>query len=609
MDTFLAAIMNSAKPERRFRIIQILVSFAIFLCLAGDAIPQFFGGDDVANLYKYYELPLSHWLMGLVRFWSSAYYRPLGGVVYLTLFNTFGFHALPFKILLFAILIANMILYLRVTGKISGSMQIAAWALLFCCYHAAMDGLYLNFGTIYDVLGYSCFFAAFLAYIVFFTAERRSFRGLLLVVLLYIIGLCSKETVVTLPVVMFAWSVIMSRSIQTERLRWPLRSGLPVIVCSMLAVIYTLGKMSGPDALATSPAYTPHFNFTQYSTRTADYLRALFYLPDGLPTPVIAVGILVLMLVIALLLRSRLMFFSAVSVMVTQLPVSFIGLRLAFVLYIPVAFWALYVAAFIDAATPLLKSPLRSLVACLAVAAILVPVHLRMKTLYDMNFVPQSIAYRELSEQLDRWNVHLAKDGHLLLVNDPFPSNWVGFDPLFLISLRDHTTHAVVNRQKISTTTPPESEVDWYDYVVDYDTTWRLLKSPGKPANATRLHEIADAAPVLLIDGFDPPSRDGWRTVHRAFAVRIKNAAAGMFQLCISLSASEPLSLSEQIDSEVKTAEVAYGAGAIQLALPVPANRPGQAHILRVFARKADARPGSPQLIFVNAELQAARRL
>ena len=224
MDSFLAAtVMNSDKAERRFRVIQVLISFAIFLSLAGGVIPRFFGGDDVANLYRYYESPLSHWLMGLVRFWSSAYYRPLGGVVYLTLYNTFGFHALPLKILLFVILISNMILYLRVAGKISGSMQIASWALLFCCYHAAMNGLYLNFETIYGVLGYSCFFAAFLAYITCFTAERRSWPGLLLVMLLYVLGLCSKEMVATLPVVMLAWSAIMSRSLQTERLRWPVR--------------------------------------------------------------------------------------------------------------------------------------------------------------------------------------------------------------------------------------------------------------------------------------------------------------------------------------------------------------------------------------------------
>jgi hypothetical protein len=57
VDSFLAATdVSSDKPERRFRIIQILISFAIFLCLAGDAIPRFFGGDDVENLYKYYEL-------------------------------------------------------------------------------------------------------------------------------------------------------------------------------------------------------------------------------------------------------------------------------------------------------------------------------------------------------------------------------------------------------------------------------------------------------------------------------------------------------------------------------------------------------------------------
>ena len=119
---------TTAKFERRCWLIQICVSFALFFCLAGDAVTKFFGGDDVANLYKYCEFPLSHWLMGLVHFWSSDWYRPLGGVVYLALYDTFGFHPLPFKLVLFAALTLNMILYLRFARMLSGSMRIASWA-------------------------------------------------------------------------------------------------------------------------------------------------------------------------------------------------------------------------------------------------------------------------------------------------------------------------------------------------------------------------------------------------------------------------------------------------------------------------------------------------
>src|SRR5580704_8452188 len=102
---------NNYTDTRLLRIcpvIQVLTCFAFFFLLAGDAVTRFFSGDDLENLSKYWQHPLSHWLTGLFRFWSSSYYRPLGGVVYLALFNTFGFHALPFKIVLFSLLALNM---------------------------------------------------------------------------------------------------------------------------------------------------------------------------------------------------------------------------------------------------------------------------------------------------------------------------------------------------------------------------------------------------------------------------------------------------------------------------------------------------------------------
>ncbi len=75
------------------------------------------------NLYKYSEYPFSHWLTGVVHFWSSAWYRPMGGILYLLLFNAFGFHALPlpFKLVLFAIFLFNMVLFLHFVKNMTGT--------------------------------------------------------------------------------------------------------------------------------------------------------------------------------------------------------------------------------------------------------------------------------------------------------------------------------------------------------------------------------------------------------------------------------------------------------------------------------------------------------
>ena len=182
-------------------------------------------------------------------------------MVYLALFRTFGFHALPFKILLFTALALTCFLS-EDCAETVGSLPAASWALLLCCYHAAMNGLYLNSErfTMFSGIRVS-FWRPPRVHRRYFTASRRSLPGLFIVLGLYIAGLCCKEMVVTLPVVMLAYSVILSGSITIERLRWPFRSGLPVIACSIVAAVYTLGKMAGPDLLTADAAYTPHFTF------------------------------------------------------------------------------------------------------------------------------------------------------------------------------------------------------------------------------------------------------------------------------------------------------------------------------------------------------------
>jgi hypothetical protein len=231
-----------------------------------------------------------------------------------------------------------------------------------------------------------------------------------------------------------------------------------------------------------------------------------------------------------------------------------------------------------------------------------------MKPENDANFVPQTIAYRDFSDWLDRSNVHLSPSGRALLVNDPFPVDWIGWDALFLMSVRDHTTNAVVNRLKFATTVPPEPEIGWYDFVIDYDTAWRLLKRPGEPvADAARLKDLADNAPVLLLDGFGPPVTGGWRPLHATFAMRTKGSAEGAYGLSVSLAAQEPVRLSEQLDEGTITAEVAYPPGAIRLDVPIRPDSPDQRSVVRFWARRdavTGGGPGGPQLIFVDAELR-----
>lgn len=559
------------------------------------------------NLFQYSEHPLSHWLAGVAQFWSSAYFRPLGGIVYLILFRIFGFHPLPFKIFLFVALLLNMALYFRVSRTLSGSAQVAAWALLLCSYHAAMSGLYFDFGTIYDVLGYSCFFCALLVYAAWVSSRDRKMAGLAAVVLFYVAGLCFKEMVVTLPGVLLAYSLLLTDALKTERWQWPVRSGLPPLLCSVVALLYTLGKLSGPAALANQTLYAPHFTLHQYGTVSAHYLRQLFYLPAKMPTPTGALWIMALMILAGLLLRSSLMIFCAVSVVITQLPVSFMAPRSAFEIYIPFAFWGLYVTAALGLAAPLYRSPGRAFASWLIVAIGLAIVHLHMKPTYDPVYTFQAAEYAAFSKQLDDWGVRVPSNGRVLLVNDPFRADWIGWDAMFLINLRSHTTQAVVNRLKFATYAPPPSETGWYDYVIDYDTSWRLLKEPGKPpVPSTRLRDLAATASVLLLDGFQPPVQGLWRQVGPAFSIRTRTMEPVAHALSMSLVSYSPAKLSVRLDEGEIVDEGVHAAGNIELTVPIPKQAAPQLHTLAFRAESGAGRGDSApsQLYFVNAQLR-----
>jgi hypothetical protein len=591
---------------------QVAVAILLFVFLAGDGLGQFFSGDDLMNLCKYLEEPLSHWLKGVVVFWSSAYYRPLGAFAYLVPYSLLGFHPLAFRAIEFALLLLNLGIYFRFATKLTQSARLASFALLLCSYHAAFAGLYHSYGTIYDVLSYSFFFAGLLGYVTWRVAGAGIGRliGLAVLFVCFTLGLACKETVAVLPAVLAAYDLVLGGGIRRDKWMWPLRGGWPILVCSVLDVVYVSGKLGGTASLVNNPLYTPHFTLDQYALVTAHYMRNLFYLPDGLPTPTAALAVLGLMLVASLLLRSRLMLFSLISVVVTQLPVSFIAPRGAYAIYISWAFWALYTVALVDSITPLLRRPAPAAIAFLALAGLLLAVDLRMKPQYDSYYTAPPRAYRELDEQLARWRFHLPRDGHVLLATDPFPPPWGFYEPLFLISLHEGTTNAAVARVKPETAFPPASEMNAYDYVIDYDEGCRLLKGPGQqltPTSMARLEQLAQDHPVRLLHGFGLPTRDCWRSTAESFGVRVRCLHDGANWLVLSVTAPQDVVLSAQEDSG-ETVESPLPAGrSVPFTVAINAAAAGEVHEIEFRLRRPAGGAGpAPGLAFREAQLPAA---
>lgn len=590
--------------EKNLLRIQLAAPFAIFLCLAGGALTEFFTGDDVMNLFRYLQHPASWWVSALTMFWSSEGYRPLGGIAYVAIYKAFGFYALPFKVFVLVAFLLNLVLCRRVSLKLSQSRTIALWTILFCSYHAAFDGLWLNFGAVYDVLAYSCFFGALMVYTAWARDGRRSARGVAAVVLLYLTGLELKEIVVTLPAVLMLWAVLFTRAAQKERWRWPVESGLPILVCLALGAIYVAGKLRGPESLIINPAYTPHFTWPQFSTVNAHYIRQIFYLPVNSPAPFWGVIILASMILAGLLLRSRLMIFCAASILITQIPVSFIAPRGAFAIYIPWTFWGIYAAAAVERITRLFRSPRYAFGLWALAAVALVVVHIRMKPRYDPLYTVQAASYEAFSKNLDAWHVHIPENGRVLLVSDAFPSWWIPWDPMFLINLRDHTRETVVDRLKLDSYLPPDAERAKYGYVIDYDAAWLLLKRPGAPLIVSpHLRDLPAQATVQLCEGFLPPNQGLVRETAPVFTIQTHAPDARPHQLAVSLLSYEPATLSVQLDDGPVHPLGVQPVPNVELKLPIPAAAAGQRHTWTFHGGSAD-RNNPAHLFLTDVRLQ-----
>jgi hypothetical protein len=103
--------------------------------------------------------------------------------------------------------------------------------------------------------------------------------------------------------------------------------------------------------LTSSPAYVPHYTWSQYIGDTGVYLANLLYRSNPsvtlgvTPLTPLQVGcVFAVLIAVALGMRSRPVWFGLLFFVIALLPVSFVEPRLGFVLYLPLAGLALYAA-------------------------------------------------------------------------------------------------------------------------------------------------------------------------------------------------------------------------------------------------------------------------
>jgi hypothetical protein len=330
------------------RILTGLFIVTFFLAFTWRGMLGYFTGDDVMNLYGYWSRPVIDLIKANILFWTP-YYRPFGGVIYRTCFALFGFNPLPLYIWYYTTLVLNLYLAYVLLKRISGSAEIGALATLIWSVHANLSYLYNSVGSLYDVYCFLFFSLALLVYIrARQTGEYLAGWSQVAFVASFVCCLNSKEMGATLPAILILYELLFHTP-HWRRLtdvgQWLVREGRGALVAGFCLIGYLPAKMS-PKGLAGVDPYVAHFNWPTFLHDTEVYLGYLAFgkHPFNSPRVILFYALLV---VVALLLRSRLVWFGLLFFQITLLPVSFIPAREGFVLYLPNAGLALYLAVFL----------------------------------------------------------------------------------------------------------------------------------------------------------------------------------------------------------------------------------------------------------------------
>ncbi len=341
--------------------IVILANFAWF----NWKVPQSpFAPDEMMNMGWAWEAGLPKILGSAAAFFTS-FYRPVGQLYYWILYNLFGLHYVPFRIVDLCILLLNLWLAFCLFRRLSGSLVVAYLSAFFFSYQEkVMVWLDYNGAYVYDRLCFTFFAAALLLYIRRRSnGERLNPRSAAVVAMLYALSLGSKEMAVSLPPLLLAYELLYHPT------RSLMKNWRPILLLTLMTVAYIYGKRQpgeergiypyllkdvevtpvnqawshGPGALTEIDTYrlhgvsVNHFLASQ-SGYIDQFLIGQFYLK-----PIHVACLILAAALLAAMFRSRSLGLALVYMLVTPLPIVFLN-RGGGCLYIPLLGWCLFAA-------------------------------------------------------------------------------------------------------------------------------------------------------------------------------------------------------------------------------------------------------------------------
>jgi hypothetical protein len=459
--------MRTWKVSRRAPLVfsSVLVVL-IWLWFTHDGLASYFSGDDLMNIYLAWQKPLLR-LAGENVFFFSPGYRPFGNLVYRLLFEMAGFHPLPFRIACFALLFLNLYLAYRTASAIAGK-ETAVLTVLFACYNAGID-LYHDAGVIYDILCFTFYFAALGLYVGARCRKQYLTNAQLAWFLIfYICALDSKEMAVTLPFVLIAYEFFLGEPASGTVIRRWLTSALG----TLMTLPYVFGKLSHSSPLIDNESYRLHISPSNYVAGLTHYFDLLTSVHPGTLTASICLLAIILAAVMALITRDRRLMFALAFVLITPLPIVFVALRGAYVMYIPLFGIALYLAVAIVKLRDALVGPRIEFATFAVCAAAVIAFHAARPWQPPVNPLIRSTV-----GQLSEIQPRVPSSSKILFFDDPFDKDdqWV---LLFICRLYYGLPQLQVDRAKLMATKPDPAAMASYNLIFTYRDSQLLRLKP-----------------------------------------------------------------------------------------------------------------------------------
>jgi hypothetical protein len=439
--------------------------------------------DDALNLYGAWTSPVITLLKNTFVFWTGGV-RPVGSLYYRLIYALVGFHPRPFRMTCFLLLVLNVVLAFRLYRLITASRRDSVLAAFFGCFHGAMWAIFASSGTVYDVLCQLFVLTALILYIKGRQVGGIGCRRAVLICLAMILAIASKEMAYTLPLVFVCFELVFHPpsgwAIFPRWVRWHFNvAGLTALI----SIASWIGRKASNQTTYQLYAYKPLLTLDNILHSLREYLHFLSF-KSVVFNSTEAVLVVVLSLVVAVLLRSRVMLFGWLYAMAFAIPILIVPPRTSgYVLYIPFTGCALYLAGAIRCVyeslerilhvngrrSSFLGVSLRNAILGLALIGITI-LHVKQRSLIaDRDFaIGGENQVRVLANDISRLYPRLRRNDRILLVNDAFgDEQW---QPMFVIRLRYRDPSLIVTKMHWDVKSGPLAIPSGaYDHVLLYD--------------------------------------------------------------------------------------------------------------------------------------------